>query len=499
MRRAHWSGIGLLAAASLAVLGLQKAGADDANGATDVALRAAIQSATPFQNNNGIPSPPEYGAFTLSHAWPSEPPPPMESAPWQEAIGDGQITVENAQAYAEAVKQAVATNGTALITQGNGFDAAGAGWFNEPWTGSIREAIQGTYAAGEFGPAIFPGTGLRADFTTHVLTYYDERAAYTLHQVWGVEAMDPQVETERTQFVEGAIIVKAAVFASNDLQMATDWWDAMDGAQQWDVFIPVPSGSPADSAQVWPGYVAQFDIIVKDSQSSPETGWVFMTLVYDSSINSPNIWDKMVILGAQWGNDPQATGESDPLTQNWINPDAPLYATQTFGPNGRLSGPNDGARNNISVCASAGDCGTPMMNAPDSSCMACHSTAQWNVAEHRMPSFLLPSFPVTTAGGPPFLTCNQDGTLNGDGQGPLICSPVPGSADWMNWFQNRLGTQAMNAGSVATDFDEVLSFKSLPLWWAATGPADQPMPMLLLRTGPQRFNQYTGAPLPATP
>jgi hypothetical protein len=113
-----------------------------------------------------------------------------------------------------------------------------------------------------------------------------------------------------------------------------------------------------------------------------------------------------------------------------------------------------------------------------------------------MPSFLLPSYPVNAAGAPPFLTCNQDGTINNEGKGPLICSPTPGSPAWMNWFQNRLGTQPMDAGAVATDFDEVLSFKSLPLWWAATGPADQPLPRLFLRSGEQRFNQYTGAPLP---
>ena len=460
----------------------------------------ALQSATPFQNNNGIAPPPGIPTFTINHAWPSTQPPPMTNAPWQQAIDNGQITTANAQTYAEAVKQAVSANGTNLILQGgNQFNSVAAGWYNEPWTGSIREAIQGTYAAGEFGPGIFPGTGLRADFTTHVLTFYDQRAAYTLYNIWGASAMDPQVETARTQFVEGAIIVKAALFASDNVNMPTDWWDAMDGAQQWDMLIPVPAASNPATPRVWPGYVAQFDIIVKDSQSSPETGWVFMTLVYDASVQSNNIWDKMVVLGAQWGNDPQATGPGDPLTQNWNNPAAPLYATQTFGPNGRLSGPNDGARNNISLCDSASNCGTPAMNAPDSSCMSCHSTAQWNVSAHRMPSFLLPSFPLTASNGPPFLTCNQDGSINTSGNGPLICSPQPGSTGWMNWFQNRLGTQPMNAGSVAADFDEVLSFKSLPLWWAAVGPANQPMPMLLRNpTSGRRFNQYTGAPLPAS-
>jgi len=67
----------------------------------------------------------------------------------------------------------------------------------------------------------------------------------------------------------------------------------------------------------------------------------------------------------------------------------------------------------------------------------------------------------------------------------------------MKWFQNRKGTQPMDAGSVAMDFDEVFSFKSLPEWWKAMHPTP---PTLLEATAPvQRFNEYTGAPLPASP
>jgi hypothetical protein len=154
---------------------------------------------------------------------------------------------------------------------------------------------------------------------------------------------------------------------------------------------------------------------------------------------------------------------------------------------GRLTGPNDGGRNDIAVD------GKVIRNAPDSSCMSCHSTAQWNIARHRMDSFLLPSFATDTPPG--FQLCGEDGKP--DPNGSIICSPAPGSKEWMKWFQNRPGTEAMDAGSFATDFDEVFSFKSLKLWWAAVGPADQKLPMLMRSPaqGP-RFNQYTGAPIP---
>ena len=301
--------------------------------------------------------------------------------------------------------------------------------------------------------------------------------------------MKPTMRTQDSQFAKGSIIVKAAVFASTDPKKPLDWWRAMQGAQVWPLYL-----SPADKlpVQVWPGYVAQFDVIVKDSQSAPDTGWVYTTLVYDSRARG-DIWDRMVPLGAQWGNDPQATAAGMPLKENWINPGAPLYATQTLGWGGRLSGPNDGARNDIAVN------GQILKNEPDSSCMSCHSTAQWDPKRQKMPSFLLPSFQPASAGRP-YLRCGNDGKpVAGDAPlaaGDYICSPAPGSAEWMKWFQNRKGDVAMDAGAFATDFDEVFSFKALKLWWLAIGPAGQPVPMLLRTAGPgARFNQYTGAPL----
>ena len=93
----------------------------------------------------------------------------------------------------------------------------------------------------------------------------------------------------------------------------------------------------------------------------------------------------MVPLGAMWGNDPGLNPEQNPainLQENWINPSAPQYSTQTLGWGGRLSGPNDGATNDISVG------GKVLINHRDSSCMSCHSPAQWQPVQHkRSPSF----------------------------------------------------------------------------------------------------------------
>ena len=449
----------------------------------------------PFLTNNGqIPLKEQYSGplFTLSHDWPTSVT-PLKDPPWINAIGGGQISTRNAGAYVEALKRYVSANGRSLILDYAHWDAKKAGWYNEPWLGIEREAIHGTYEAGQFPPSTFPGTGLRATFDTLVLTYYDGRAAYTINKLWGPSAMKPAVTTANAQFVEGAIVVKAALFTNDDPAGPSDWWDAVKGAAEWPLFVSLPEAlKPPAVPQVVKGYVMQFDIIVKDSKSAPKTGWVFSTLVYDANATG-DAWDKMVPLGAMWGNDPEANSALSPpppLHENWINPKAPKYSTETLGWGGRLSGPNDGAQNAIVVD------GKVLPNAADSSCMSCHGPSEWSLTTNSQASFLLPSFPNPTP-PPPFKPCS-DGNPNDP---PSICSPAAGSPDWMRWFQDRAGTAPQDQGSVALDYDEVFAFKALPLWWKATGPADQPPPFLFVRggrnpaIGEERFNQYTGAPL----
>jgi hypothetical protein len=465
------------------------------SGAQRAATINAAVPKDPFVVNNGlIPTRSQYSGplFKLNHAWPSKPLPPIKDAPWTKAIGGGLITTKNAAAYVTALKQYVSANARQLILNYANWDAAKARWYSEPWLGSIRESIHGTYAAGTFPPNVFPDTGLKTTFDTHVLTYYDERAAYTLYKVWGSGAMQPDVKTENFQFDEGAVVVKAAVFASDDPKIQTNWWPATNGAAQWPLFVSIPESNPGPTSVI-NSYVMQFDLIVKDSVAAPKTGWVFATLVYDVNARGADAWDKMVPLGAMWGNDPgvnSALPSPPPLQENWINPAAPKYSTQTLGWGGRLSGPNDGARNDIQV-------GTKVLkNFPNSSCMSCHGPAEWQPQQHKMLSFLLPSYPNPNP-GPPFKPCPD-----GKPDDPYICSPAPGSADWSKWFQSRSGKEPQdpNTGSVATDYDMVFAFKTLPMWWKATGTPNQPMPFSMRqlrgdRPVAKRVNEYTGAPL----
>lgn len=450
-----------------------------------LSVAVAAPAPTPYADSNGFKPPAsQYKGpfFKLSHDYPARVAVP--DMPWRAAIRNGQINTQNAAAYTQALKDAVGKDMRVLLSDYPRWDAAKRGWYNEPWLGSMnlydtkrqylgRESIHGMYVgSSDLDKSLFQQSGLKKDITTYVLTYYDKVAAQTLNRIWKTKGpTDPHLTPDSTQFEEGAVIVKAAFITAGP-----EAWPVMQGAQKWPLYINVDAtangnDTPTRLPKLTDAYLMQFDIIVKDSKSAPDTGWVFMTLVYDKDAKrGPNgIWDQMVVLGAQWGNDPQANSTVNPaapLLQDWNNPKAPLYGGETFGWGQRLSGPNDGAMNNIAY-TEEGQL-KKVVNAKNSSCMSCHSTAQWNTASRNMPSFLLPD-----------LSNKPDVTADG-----YLVSPPPGSPEWLRWFQNRRGNVPMDPGSIAGDFDMVLTFKSLPLMESAKSRQPHPLMGLDLRGKP---------------
>ena len=414
------------------------------------ASSAIAQIPNPFTSNNGtVPPKSQYSGplFQLSAAYPQQVPTP--AMPWRAAINNGPITVANANTYVLAVKQSISADMRSMVLDSDNWDAAARGWYNEPWLGSQREPIHGTYVGTQDYPqALFAASGLTKDFTTYVLTYYSQRAATTQYAVWGKRAMRPIITKQSTQVQEGGVIVKLALTSAN-----ADVWPVMAGAQLWPLYVST-NATTGDHAtpQVDQASVMQFDIVIKDSQSAPQTGWVFSTLVYDKDAPGNDVWDKLVPLGAMWGNDPQSNSalpNPPPLTQNWINPAAPAYAKATLGWGGRLSGPNDGALNDAIV--GSGPNRKVLPNLASSSCMSCHSPAEWPAQ-----SFLLP-----TTTNPPQ-----------NPQGDYLTMWPPGSAQWMRWFQSRNGSTPQDVGSVAFDYDMVFAFKAMPAWQKAMNAPD---------------------------
>src|SRR5258708_10477756 len=120
---------------------------------------------------------------------------------------------------------------------------------------------------------------------------------------------------------------------------------------------------------------------------------MFGTFVYDGNASGPTPWDRLVPVGVMWGNDPTATSApkttSTHLVQTFINPT--IGPPQHLGRAGRLNGPVDN---------------------PKSSCLSCHSTAQYEAV-----SAVMPAAGATTAqtmrwvqnvkSGTAFYTCPQ--------------------------------------------------------------------------------------------
>jgi hypothetical protein len=292
------------------------------------------------------------------------------------------------------------------------------------WPG--REPVQGTYQGPHFDRTIYKD--LKTTFIQdYVSVYYNDIAAYTLRQLW--QNPNPyQPKPAAAQFREGAIAVKLSLTTASGAD-----WTPMEGSTQSKVFVPPPTATdpaPAGVApQLLPVYVMQLDIIVKDSLTAPKTGWVFSTLVYDKDARGATTWDKMVPLGAMWGDDPGV--DSNALQETVINEAAPAYAKLTLGWGGRLSGPNDAATRSLNP---------QVQPLRISSCMSCHGTAE---------------SPGTVSLFP------KNGTSFFQ----------PGSPQWNQWFQDRPGNVPQSpTGHTALDYDMV-SRQALLNWDAARGGA----------------------------
>lgn len=446
----------------------------------------------PF-TNSALPNPPDNvydgNLFQLRHDYPSTAA-AKTSPPWKKVTNNGPITQQNAMAYVEALKSYVTDDMRKLLFDYDNWNASEEPWWQSIWLGTEREPIHGFYVGSGFPAGTL--THQKLDLTTYVLTLYDNTAAATLGNIWGTtleQAYAPNITNPGAQYAEGSVIVKFAFVTPCGAD-----WSPMEGTAMLPIYAPLNasngSGNNPDKSQCSNNgsagsvsepsltniYLMQFDIIVKDSEAAPETGWVFSTLIYDKNAPGDDSWDKMVPLGATWGGNPDVINTSSSaltppaqvntkLTQNWINMNTPEYARSTLGWDGRLSGPNDGA---VVTPAWAGGHYYPA-GLSTAGCLGCHSSAQYNpksltTDQPNMMSFLLPSTTQPPqASAPPLSSGPKSG----------LVLTEPGSALWMKWFQSRAGNEPMDPKQVALDYDMVTAFKAIPMWQAALNAMNQ--------------------------
>ena len=365
-------------------------------------------------------------------------------------------------------------------------------WFDMPWMGpgqltgtgidpmSGREAILGAFSGQTLLKETFAGSGLTVDMQNHTVIYYDSVAPKCSGN------FGPPVQAESLgSVVPGRSDGGQGSRRDADARAVAD----PRGLDFMDVFRPAvedtqgPTHDPkseAGKAKVLDLRVLQFDIIVKDSLASPQTGWVFMTFVYDKDAPGRGTWDKLVPLGAMWGNDPKFANEpggtdpnGGPLQETWINPAAPQYAKATLGWGGRLSGPIDVAeRHNVLL--------TNGQNVPvhrASSCLSCHGTAQF--------PFIANLYPSPNKTFPP--------------EGQTFPMYVPGSDMWAHWFQNRAGISSAKseqghgrAGLRHADHVRAQRVRRCG-WQRRLRPGPCRRPLIRPRTGSA---QFTSEPVP---
>jgi len=432
----------------------------------------------PFLNSS-LPKPEYKGSFfKLNHNYPLQYEPQPKIYPWEKVTNSGKITKENAYDFVMSLKNYISNDMRGIIL--DKYTPNNPNWYQSIWIGTEREPIHGVYVGSGFPAGTL--TGQTLDLTTYVYTLYDKRAAKTLGDIWGrdlTSAMNPKITDETTQYSEGSVIVKFSFVTP----CGSDW-EPMKDTAIWQIYAPVNtsngtarSGKSECENSATNGnsstpiltniYMMQCDIIVKDSKASPDTGWVFSTLIYDKDAKGNDVWDKMVPLGAMWGGDsnvinlnPEAlippVQVNPKLEENWININTPEYARSTLGWDGRLSGPNDGA---VATPAWTDDkyyhTGIATVG-----CMNCHSSAQYP-----MTSFLLPSstFPPQTKQAP----------LSNDSNSASLVLATPGTKAWMKWFQSNDGVTPMGPKTssgqlpVSLDYDMVTAFKAIPMWEAA--------------------------------
>lgn len=195
--------------------------------------------------------------------------------------------------------------------------------------------------------------------------FYNPIGAYTFGQVWS-DTLSPNIDAGR--FAEGTVSGKLLFTAATDTDVPY-----LRGGYAWDANIhQAVTGTAVRTPQKM--RLLQIDIAVKDDRAG-KTCWVFGTFAYNNNAPGQDVWQKMVPVGLMWGNDPQSLDGKN-LKETWINPDFvrlfrfPDGRDMHIGYNGRLNGPVD---NKIS------------------SCLSCHSTAQYPQFNQLVPDINSPS------------------------------------------------------------------------------------------------------------
>lgn len=313
-----------------------------------------------WSDNNGlIPPTPEGEAFVLHHDYPDSRPPASPEI-WPRAA-EWPLTPQNIDSFLLRLRKYAYDSLRPVdwrpqhIQTGPGGQG---GWYHAPWQSEIFTTEQmghgmPTWCGRDYYRGLYFGTplpkdalpGLEKDYKNYEVVFYNDMGGWYLGRVWD-EAGNPNLAN--SQMPVGLVIVKL-VFSTVPAR------GVLEGAPQWSAFLP-QSAACEDPAPT-PVTLVQIDIAVKDPAHAPETGWMFTTYSYDKDHPSTDPWERMLPLGAMWGNDP-TVAPPGALHETVVSAGKPKFFSRNLGWGGRLAGPIDAARNT-------------------GSCLGCHMSSEF--------------------------------------------------------------------------------------------------------------------------
>ncbi len=353
-------------------------------------------------------------AFRLSQDYPVDKPAPDAGVQRILAID----YTKDWRAYAEAVKAYAFEGNIKGGNPDNDFfleDNQVRRWYHVPWQhyGVFgREGLHGM--TNEIG--IVPQTLAPTQVTkwqTYAVGFYNAPGGWAIGRMWA-DPRNPRLNALATDggFPVGTVVAKMLFTTATVSEVPY-----LSNPVQWFGYVmtaPYASGKPPPPRLIQQLRLVQMDILVRDDRAKATGGWVFGTFVYNGFQNKPTLWDNLVPVGLQWGNDPTVTSQqpgginpavtwiNPDLRETIINPDSKKLPAQHLGFGGRLAGPVDNKM---------------------SSCQSCHSTGEFPQVSSMVPSGV-----------------GKDGS-----------ALKPGGPGWMHWFRNIPHGEAFDSDAWTTD------------------------------------------------
>ncbi len=401
---------------------------------------AASQPSAPlgqlYSKSSGLPRFPDFGfmvppgeytgrVFVLSQDYPQQAPEPDAGVKKILSIDFKQ----DWRAYLMAVRDYVFEGNIEAPAYENDFfleDNKVRRWYHVPWQHWGETGREGYHGLTQEGPVSLQMLAPTQLQTTHAYAvgFYNDLGGYTIGQVWK-DAANPNLAAMANGrgFPIGTVVAKVLFVPFTEAEVPY-----LKNPVTWNAWVYTSDTNNAalnvgTSRMTAPVNLIQMDIMVRDPRAESTGGWVFGNFIYNGNMNRENRWENLTPLGIEWGNDPTVrTNLSNPtptetkinpeLKETIINPNKEELPPVHLGWGYRLNGPVDD---------------------PRSSCMSCHSTAQYPAISAILPFISTP--PIN----------------------PPAKQGEPASNAWMRWFRNVPCAKPFDPQAVSFDYSLQLS------------------------------------------